>query len=613
MIDVADRHGRTGRGRARSSSGMHRASERSGKRAEAPLAAGEQPVRGRQRGAVAAAPSAADGHDRRGRGRPRRRRGRRGRPGPIRFDDGADEGRHVAADDEDDRFSGGAEAGREPGERALEGDRVVDRASRAPEAATIGVGCGDRRGSRSRPAVTPSMALVRRVRPSRRSASLSRPKRLDRPPARTSPVTRRGVMARPPVACAARGPGTWPAGRSPQDRAPVEVLEDGHHVLAAGPGRVAQRRGGERRVRGEGEGRRGDLVGTWWPRRPGRARGRRSGRSARARGCRRAGSAAARAASASGGGAATERAASRRSIATGEFRILRRARDRRSREPHGRAVPHQERPPSEPVGHDGPATAPRRHARRSSPDVGDPRRQFPKVGELAKPSTAVRTRGDRRPRSTSRRDRDHAVLTLRWCKRSVEIEARLGDGCRVAVLDGRRKPARPVLPSGGDARSRVAARYRGPAPRRSGPHRTTAAGQAVTRCDRERDREPDDRARAPRREARSRPDRLDRRTASAAAVPRCARTRARSGSASRRVGRGSDRSAIRASVVVVRTMPRCRSPISAPAMLSAVRPGWAAPTAPCRGPGSRGRGLTGRPGRVGGSCHLPMDGRGASR
>ena len=82
-----------------------------------------------------------------------------------RFEDGADERRHVAADDEDDRFAGGAKAGREAGQRAFEGDRVVDDAD-AGRDGRARHRVRRPRGSRSRPGSTPSMALVRSGRPS---------------------------------------------------------------------------------------------------------------------------------------------------------------------------------------------------------------------------------------------------------------------------------------------------------------------------------------------------------------------------------------------------------------------------------------------------------------
>ena len=108
--------------------------------------------------------------------------------------------------------------------------------------------------------MTPSMALSRRVLPSIAFGQLVSSEAA-RPAAGQHEA---GDASGGHGAVTGRSCGPWArdvAVRGPaQDPAPVEILEDGHDVLATRPGRVAKRRRGERRGRGEPEGGRGDLV-----------------------------------------------------------------------------------------------------------------------------------------------------------------------------------------------------------------------------------------------------------------------------------------------------------------------------------------------------------------
>ena len=164
-----------------------------------------------------------------------------------RVDDGADERRHVTADDEDDRFVGGAKASRDSGERALEGDRVVDQPRtggeirgriRGGDDEDLGRGRGDAVDGavEKGPAVDPFGQLVS----SEAARSAAGKHEAGDASGGHGAVTGRscGPWARD---VAVRGP--------PEDPAPIEILEDGHHVLAARPGRIAKRRRGERRGR----------------------------------------------------------------------------------------------------------------------------------------------------------------------------------------------------------------------------------------------------------------------------------------------------------------------------------------------------------------------------
>ena len=149
------------------------------------------------------------------------------------------------------------EAGREAGERALEGERVVDdpdagastaaSASGASDHDDLGRDRADARRSRGRAAA--GRRSARRACRARTATTGRRRGRRAGDRARSSARPRPGCLRARHVA----------GGRAPQDRPPVEVLEDRHDVLAARPGRVAERRRRERRVRGhrQAPGRRG--------------------------------------------------------------------------------------------------------------------------------------------------------------------------------------------------------------------------------------------------------------------------------------------------------------------------------------------------------------------
>ena len=140
-VDVAERHAVGIEGR-QVASGMTSASSASvsARRRRSPSA--EQPVR------APPAPARGGATTGSGRARPSWSRTHGVDAGRVerhqhRLEDRADERRHVAADDEDDRFVRGAKPGSDAGQRALEGDRVVDRAARRSGTGGLRVGCGD--------------------------------------------------------------------------------------------------------------------------------------------------------------------------------------------------------------------------------------------------------------------------------------------------------------------------------------------------------------------------------------------------------------------------------------------------------------------------------------
>ena len=187
------------------------------------------------------------------------------------------------------RSSAGSSAARpvaRPGERALEGARIVgDRDAGERRRRRIGRDHHDDVGRHD--ARTASTACSSIGRPSIGSASLSRPNRDDRPPARTHGRDRARSSTDGGGCLRARH---VPVGRPPQDRPPVEVLEDRHDVLAARAGRVAERGRRQRRAARPSTGPVPPGRGTSTSRRRGPVRGRRSARPARGRGCRPAGS-----------------------------------------------------------------------------------------------------------------------------------------------------------------------------------------------------------------------------------------------------------------------------------------------------------------------------------
>ena len=198
---------------------------------------------------------------------------------------------------------GGSEAGRDSGERALEGDRVVDQPRtrgeirgrlRGGDHDDLGRGRGDAVDGavEKRPAVD---AFGQLVSPEAARSAAGEHEAGDASGGHGAVTADR----------AARGPGTWPSGvrrriprRSRSSRMAITYLR-----LVPVASRSAAGVSGA--VVGEPEGGRRDLVVGRSSRRRGRRRGRRCGPSVRARGSPPVGQAAARAASLSGGGAAT--------------------------------------------------------------------------------------------------------------------------------------------------------------------------------------------------------------------------------------------------------------------------------------------------------------------
>ena len=348
--------------------------------------------------------------------------------------DGRHEGRHVAADDDDtiDDAVERREAGREAGERAFEGTgsswtrqrRRARRGRHRARATTTTCGDGADRVDgmvEQRPAVD-------------RLGELVAPEPRDRPPAST--------IARDPLGHGTARFGAAPSARDvavrrpPQDRPSVEVLEDGHHVLAARPGRVAE--GGRRqRARARpspGRARRGRGTSTW--RRRGPARGRRSGPRAPALGRRAGGQPATRAASARDGGAA-RRAAPRGGPSP------RPGRDRGSPRPRPGAGSRRRRATSRLLATSPSMTASRRPARGLIAPIVTERRRVSSHG-AADRRRAVASSLDGGDGTSAASARDiRREQSARPRTGAVEVEPRVGGA---AVARERARPGRGLAP-----------------------------------------------------------------------------------------------------------------------------------------------------------------------
>ena len=408
-----------------------------------------------------------------------------------------------------------------------------------------GVRARRRRGSRSRPGVTPSMACRGGSGHRSRSASLSRPKRLDRPPARTRPVTRRAVMARSPAIVRPVGPGRGRPGFGAGSRAGRGPPGSPSRTCGSCRSRREGRRG-ERRGRGEPERGRGDLV----------VCGRRVGEVGvehddpagplELADPRPVGQPAALAASASGGGAATaERRSradpSRRATAGSGPAMLRVAPGRA----HAGPVTDQA-----PIGDESvdrrleaavtaalrPIVARRRSAWRPSPAHRSGRRwRRPR----RRPPTASRHRRPRR-----RRVRHGPGQFRPPADSSTPCKSRRASAIGRAVTGSHGRgqatdPLRRLTPPRDPARRRDIER---PSPRRSGRRRMTVAAP-TGRPARPRAEQRAGRSRpAPRRQGRGRRDRSDRCSRRRPPSRDGARARARSGSGRVEPRRASGRS-----------------------------------------------------------------------
>ena len=210
-----------------------------------------------------------------GRGRPvipdfehRGVRSGRGDGGDQALEDARDDRRHVAGQHDHDV---GVGSPRDPPRRRPAGRRTAERRGRP----------GRRPGPRARirvPTTTQTSAASRRTasiawsskgRPSTGSASLSRPNRDERPPARTMTATDSWVVIGGPTPVAARGPGTWPAAvrrriprRSRSSRMAITYLRlvpVASRKAAGVSGRRAGHRGRARREIPIGRGRVGEV------------------------------------------------------------------------------------------------------------------------------------------------------------------------------------------------------------------------------------------------------------------------------------------------------------------------------------------------------------------
>ena len=207
----------------------------------------------------------------------------------IDVEHGADERRHVAADDQDQRRRAPREA-RPAGPSAGLRRRPGPGRSARPAAGSASASGAATTSTSSTQRPDGVDGVPSSGRPSIGSASLSRPNRLDRPPARTSPVTVGSVIRRhlSPRALAARGRGRPGSGAgSPRRSRSARIAMTYLRLVPVASRNAAGVSGSVAAIASAAVGQRHRRSSR---RRPGRVRARRSGRSARARGCRRPGS-----------------------------------------------------------------------------------------------------------------------------------------------------------------------------------------------------------------------------------------------------------------------------------------------------------------------------------